>query len=192
MHSSVSRLWDTHVVLDAALRSDDLEASVVASAASAAQALPATGATAKTAKTTEALAAVLEQPLAAAGYRPRPADRPVWQCTVHNDSREPALTDQRAATIARTLVAAAGLDRADGSAGCRWIAVRRGTEQVRIIATLIREDGTAPDLHQAASRVEAACQLLTSAVLSCRRPPGPPAGTPVPGSAPADRPTRHR
>ena len=89
MQSSIARLWDTLVALDAALRCDDQEAGVVAAGATVTTAV--VGATLTTA--VGVLAAVLEEPLTAVSYRPRPADRPVWQSTVHIDAREPASTD---------------------------------------------------------------------------------------------------
>ncbi|WP_395297302.1 hypothetical protein ACF9IK_30605 [Kitasatospora hibisci] len=84
----------------------------------------------------------------------------MWHCTIRDHPDAPPLTDAQWAATARRVLAATGIvPAADPSAGCRWIALRLDSHEVRIIAPLMRPDGTAPPLHRDHSLAHAACQL---------------------------------
>ncbi|MFJ9446751.1 hypothetical protein ACIRRH_33565 [Kitasatospora sp. NPDC101235] len=86
--------------------------------------------------------------------------RDVWHCTIRDHPDAPRLTDaQWAATVRRVLAATGIVPADDPSAGCRWIALRTDSHEVRIIAPLMRADATAPGLHRDHSLALAACQL---------------------------------
>ncbi|MYV61611.1 relaxase/mobilization nuclease domain-containing protein [Streptomyces sp. SID4931] len=68
---------------------------------------------------------------------------------VHEDDR--TLTDAEWRDIAREAIAAAG---EDGSlAECRWVAVRHADDHIHIVATLARQDGGKPTIHNDAYRL---------------------------------------
>ncbi|MER7701632.1 hypothetical protein ABTX81_01855 [Kitasatospora sp. NPDC097605] len=98
-------------------------------------------------------------------HRPHQGERPgrsrdVWHCTIRDHPDAPRRTDAQWAATARRVLAATGIAPADDpSAGCRWIALRTGSHEVRIIAPLMRPDATAPPLHRDHSLAHAACQL---------------------------------
>jgi hypothetical protein len=110
------------------------------------------------AATLKALQILLDQPVAALEPVRRPA-RHVWHMSVRNAPEDPTLPDGHWADIARRIVAATGIDPGDG-AGCRWAAVRHADDHIHIIATVVREDGYRPDLHNDASRAQAEARLL--------------------------------
>lgn len=110
------------------------------------------------AATLKELQFLLDQPLAAIESERRPAKH-VWHISVRNAPEDPILSDGDWADIARRIVAATGIDP-DHGAGCRWAAVRHAEDHVHIIATLIREDGYKPDLHNDAARAQAEARLL--------------------------------
>ncbi|WP_157531424.1 MULTISPECIES: hypothetical protein [unclassified Kitasatospora] len=95
------------------------------------------------------------------GREQRPGrSRDVWHCTIRDHPDAPSLTDAQWAATARRVLAATGIVPADRpGAGCRWIALRLDKHEVRIIAPLMRPDGTAPQLHRDHSLAHAACQL---------------------------------
>ncbi|MFF2746455.1 hypothetical protein ACFVVA_13015 [Kitasatospora sp. NPDC058048] len=117
-------------------------------------------------------------------HRPEEGSRPgrsrdVWHCTIRDHPDAPRLTDAQWAAIARRVLAATGIvPPGDPSAGCRWIALRTDSHEVRIIAPLMRVDATAPELHRDHALALAACQLAdldhgrrrASAVHAGRRP----------------------
>ncbi|WP_196196949.1 hypothetical protein [Streptacidiphilus fuscans] len=109
------------------------------------------------------LAGALAQPLLDSARRPAPSDRLVWSCTVQQSPGEAALTDEQWARVALRVLAAAGLlTRTDPSTGCPWVAIRtRDPHRLVVLATLIRPDGSRPDLDHTATRVRAVLQLLT-------------------------------
>ncbi|GAB7185646.1 hypothetical protein ATKI12_5477 [Kitasatospora sp. Ki12] len=87
--------------------------------------------------------------------------RDVWHCTIRDHPDAPRLTDAQWAATARRVLASTRIVSADDpSASCRWIALRTGSHEVRIIAPLMRADGTTPPLHRDHSLARAACQLV--------------------------------
>ncbi|MGW3185702.1 hypothetical protein ACWDD9_41180 [Kitasatospora sp. NPDC001119] len=105
------------------------------------------------------LNALLRKHRPEAGSRPG-RSRDVWHCTIRDHPDAPRLTDAQWAATARRVLAATGIVPAgDPSAGCRWIALRTDSHEVRIIAPLMRADATVPDLHRDHALALAACQL---------------------------------
>lgn len=95
------------------------------------------------------LAHALDAPVERLGLRA--PERPVWVCSVRSDPRHDDLSDSQWAEVARRVAAATVAADGDPDA-CRWIALRNKPRQVRVVATLAREDGR---LHN--SYRDAAC-----------------------------------
>ncbi|GHF27506.1 mobilization protein [Streptomyces mashuensis] len=93
---------------------------------------------------------LLDQPVMAVAADRRP-DKHVWHLSIRSAPDDPVLADDQWGEIARRMVAATGIDTGDG-AGCRWAAVRHAHDHVHIIATLMREDGRKPRIHNDAGR----------------------------------------
>ncbi|MFJ7278298.1 hypothetical protein [Kitasatospora sp. NPDC098663] len=94
----------------------------------------------------------------------------MWHCAIRDHPDAPRLTDSQWAATARRVLAATGIVPADEpSAGCRWVALRTGSHEVRIIAPLMRPDGTVPPLHRDHSLAHAACQLADLELSNGRR-----------------------
>ncbi|WP_338932741.1 relaxase/mobilization nuclease domain-containing protein [Streptomyces netropsis] len=110
------------------------------------------------AATLKELQLLLDQPVQAIEKELRPAKH-VWHCSVRAAPGDRILSDQEWGEIARRVVAATGIDDADG-AGCRWAAVRHADDHVHIIATLVREDGHMPNHHRSGKRAQAECRLI--------------------------------
>ncbi|MBV6695549.1 hypothetical protein KV557_00210 [Kitasatospora aureofaciens] len=114
--------------------------------------------------------------------------RDVWHCTIRDHPDASALTDAQWAATTRRVLAATGIVPADDpSAGCRWIALRLDSHEVRIIAPLMRPDGTVPPLHRDHSLAHAACQLADldhangrHRTLAARTRPAPVGAPPAP------------
>ncbi|MFE0415059.1 relaxase/mobilization nuclease domain-containing protein [Streptomyces tendae] len=101
---------------------------------------------------------LLDQPVNAlpAGRRPK---KHVWHLSVRASPEDPILSDDWAA-IARRMVAATGIAPDGDDATCRWAAVRHADDHIHIIATLVREDGRRPRLHNEARRAQAEARLI--------------------------------
>ncbi|MGZ3100064.1 mobilization protein [Streptomyces sp. H72] len=129
---------------------------------------------------------LLDQPVNAlpVGRRPK---KHVWHLSVRASSEDPILSDDDWAAIARRMVAATGIAPAGDDAACRWAAVRHADDHIHIIATLVRDDGRRPRLHNEARRAQTEARAI-EADYSLRRV------TPGDGTA-AKRPTsaeRHK
>ncbi|MGW2540726.1 hypothetical protein ACWC5I_07600 [Kitasatospora sp. NPDC001574] len=85
--------------------------------------------------------------------------RDVWHCTVRSHPDSAPLPDERWALAARRILAATGIAPADDPEACRWIALRIGAHEARIVAPLVRADGSTPRLQRDLSLAHAACQL---------------------------------
>ncbi|MFJ8298777.1 mobilization protein [Streptomyces sp. NPDC094447] len=102
---------------------------------------------------------LLDQPVDAlpAGRRP---EKHVWHLSVRASPEDPVLSDDDWAAIARRMVAATGIAPDGDDAACRWAAVRHADDHIHIIATLVREDGRRPRLHNEARRAQAEARLI--------------------------------
>ncbi|MFD6076060.1 mobilization protein [Streptomyces hydrogenans] len=102
---------------------------------------------------------LLDQPVEAlpAGRRP---EKHVWHLSVRASPEDPILSDDDWAAIARRMVAATGIAPDGDDAACRWAAVRHADDHIHIIATLIREDGRRPRLHNEARRAQAEARAI--------------------------------
>ncbi|RSO42022.1 mobilization protein [Streptomyces sp. WAC 06725] len=102
---------------------------------------------------------LLDQPVEALPKSRRPAKH-VWHLSVRVAPGDPALSDEQWGEIARRMVAATGIAPTDDEAGCRWAAVRHADDHIHILATLVREDGRRPRLHNDARRSQAEARLI--------------------------------
>ncbi|CAM5549931.1 relaxase/mobilization nuclease domain-containing protein [Streptomyces narbonensis] len=102
---------------------------------------------------------LLDQPVNAlpAGRRPK---KHVWHLSVRASPEDPILSDDDWAAIARRMVAATGVAPDGDDAACRWAAVRHADDHIHIIATLVRDDGRRPRLHNEARRAQAEARLI--------------------------------
>ncbi|MFE9029069.1 mobilization protein [Streptomyces iakyrus] len=101
------------------------------------------------------LAAQLDQPVKVLGDKA--PKYTVWHCPVRAAPEDPILTDDQWASIARRIVAAAGIAPKGDEEACRWVAVRHADDHIHIAATLVRQDGRRPqrDYDQRAVQREA-------------------------------------
>lgn len=116
------------------------------------------------------IAEALRRPLRSDAYRPTPSDRLVWCCTLRQEPGEAPLSDTDWAWVSHRVIAAAGLS-ADlhPSGGCPWVAIRTSApHRLIVVATLMRADGSRPDLHHSTPRVRAVLQSLTRSSLPFR------------------------
>ncbi|MBC2878101.1 MULTISPECIES: relaxase/mobilization nuclease domain-containing protein [Streptomyces] len=102
---------------------------------------------------------LLDQPVDALTRSRRPAKH-VWHLSVRAAPEDPVLSDEQWGEIARRMVAATGIAPDGDDAGCRWAAVRHADDHIHIIATLVREDGRRPRLHNDAGRAQAEARLI--------------------------------
>ncbi|MFI8323697.1 mobilization protein [Streptomyces sp. NPDC085529] len=102
---------------------------------------------------------LLDQPVNAlpAGRRPK---KHVWHLSVRASPEDPVLSDDDWAAIARRMVTATGIAPVGDDAACRWAAVRHADDHIHIIATLVRDDGRRPRLHNEARRAQAEARLI--------------------------------
>ncbi|KFG05949.1 MULTISPECIES: relaxase/mobilization nuclease domain-containing protein [Streptomyces] len=109
--------------------------------------------------TYEQLQRLLDQPVNAlpAGKRP---EKHVWHLSVRAAPEDPILSDEDWAAITRRMVAATGIAPDGDEAACRWAAVRHADDHIHIIATLVRDDGRRPRLHNEARRAQAECRRI--------------------------------
>ncbi|MFH9739278.1 mobilization protein [Streptomyces roseolus] len=102
---------------------------------------------------------LLDQPVNALPASRRPKKH-VWHLSVRASPEDPILSDDDWAAIARRMVAATGIAPDGDDDACRWAAVRHADDHIHIIATLVREDGRRPRLHNEARRAQAEARLV--------------------------------
>jgi hypothetical protein len=109
--------------------------------------------------TYEQLQHLLDQPVNAlpAGKRP---EKHVWHLSVRAAPEDPILSDEDWAAIARRMIAATGIAPDGDEQACRWAAVRHADDHIHIIATLVRDDGRRPRLHNEARRAQTECRRI--------------------------------
>ncbi|PCG87960.1 mobilization protein [Streptomyces sp. WZ.A104] len=102
---------------------------------------------------------LLDQPVNALpdGRRPK---KHVWHLSVRASPEDPVLPDEDWAAIAWRMVAATGIAPDGDDAACRWAAVRHADDHIHIIATLVRDDGRRPRLHNEARRAQAEARAI--------------------------------
>ncbi|MGD3107764.1 mobilization protein [Streptomyces sp. YGL11-2] len=103
--------------------------------------------------TYEQLQRLLDQPVNALPKNRRP-NKHVWHISVRASPEDPVLSDEDWAAIARRTVAATGIAPDGDEQACRWAAVRHADDHIHIIATLVRDDGRRPRLHNEARRAQ--------------------------------------
>ncbi|MEK2477107.1 relaxase/mobilization nuclease domain-containing protein [Streptomyces noursei] len=109
--------------------------------------------------TYEQLQRLLDQPVNALPNNRRP-NKHVWHISVRASPEDPILSDEDWAAIARRTVAATGIAPEGDEAACRWAAVRHADDHIHIIATLVRDDGRRPRLHNEARRAQAEARRI--------------------------------
>ncbi|MFK0288890.1 relaxase/mobilization nuclease domain-containing protein [Streptomyces sp. NPDC090442] len=109
--------------------------------------------------TYEQLQRLLDQPVNALPKNRRP-DKHVWHISVRASPEDPILSDEDWAAIARRTVAATGIAPEGDDTACRWAAVRHADDHIHIIATLVRDDGRRPRLHNEARRAQAEARRI--------------------------------
>ncbi|MFF4799919.1 relaxase/mobilization nuclease domain-containing protein [Streptomyces sp. NPDC001351] len=109
--------------------------------------------------THEQLQRLLDQPVNALPTGKRP-EKHVWHLSVRAAPEDPILSDEDWAAIARRMVAATGIAPDGDEQACRWAAVRHADDHIHIIATLVRDDGRRPRLHNEARRAQAECRRI--------------------------------
>ncbi|MEV2202019.1 relaxase/mobilization nuclease domain-containing protein [Streptomyces fradiae] len=133
---------------------------------------------------------LLDQPVNAlpAGRRPK---KHVWHLSVRASPEDPVLSDEDWAAIARRMVAATGIAPDGDDAACRWAAVRHADDHIHIIATVVREDGRRPRLHNEARRAQAEARLIEADYGLRRITPGDGTAAKRPTSAERHKADRH-
>jgi hypothetical protein len=109
------------------------------------------------------LSGLLNVPLAAAGREGQPGT--VWHCVLSAAPGDRLLSDEEWNAIADEFMHQMGLARRDDPSGVRWVAVRHGLsaggiDHVHIAATLARQDGGLPSVHNDFFRARIACQQI--------------------------------
>ncbi|GGT04602.1 mobilization protein [Planobispora rosea] len=104
------------------------------------------------------LAQHLDLPLISYGG-PVPA-RHVWHTAVRAAPGDPWLSDEQWGQIARRIVAAAGVAPEGDEQACRWVAVRHADDHIHIVATLVRQDRSQPDLRGERYRLREECRAI--------------------------------
>ena len=85
--------------------------------------------------------------------------RPVWHCVMRAAPDDRPLSDDEWAQIAFDVMDRTGLSPADREYNAvRWVAVRRGSDRIHIVATLARKDRRKPRLWNDWYRVRDACR----------------------------------
>lgn len=102
---------------------------------------------------------LLDQPVNALPVDRRPKKH-VWHLSVRASPEDPILSDEDWAAIARRMLAATGIAPDGDEAACRWAAVRHADDHIHIIATLVRDDGRRPRLHNEARRAQNEARLI--------------------------------
>ncbi|MEH0471770.1 mobilization protein [Streptomyces sp. B21-097] len=132
--------------------------------------------------TYEQLQRLLDQPVNALPTSRRPKNH-VWHLSVRAAPEDPVLSDGDWAAIARRMVAATGIAPGGDEQACRWAAVRHADDHIHIIATLVRDDGRRPRLHNEARRAQAECRRIEADYNLRRVAPGDGTGAKRPTSA---------
>ncbi|MFI5799589.1 relaxase/mobilization nuclease domain-containing protein [Streptomyces sp. NPDC051677] len=109
--------------------------------------------------TYEQLQRLLDQPVNALPAHRRPKKH-VWHLSVRAAPDDPILSDEQWGDIARRTVAATGIAPDGDDSACRWAAVRHADDHIHIIATLVRDDGRRPRLHNEARRAQTECRRI--------------------------------
>lgn len=109
------------------------------------------------------LTGALNLPLKAIGRCGQPGT--VWHCVLSAAPADRLLSDSEWNAIATDFMYDMGLAREDDPAGVRWVAVRHGLskggiDHVHIAATLARQDGGLPSVHNDFVRARRACQAI--------------------------------
>ncbi|MGW7539873.1 relaxase/mobilization nuclease domain-containing protein [Streptomyces sp. NPDC054770] len=144
--------------------------------------------------TYEQLQHLLNQPVNALPASKRP-EKHVWHLSVRAAPEDPILSDEDWAAIARRMVATTGIAPDGDEAACRWAAVRHADDHIHIIATLVRDDGRRPRLHNEARRAQTECRRIEADYDLRRVPAGDGTAAKRPTSAErhkAEREGRHR
>jgi hypothetical protein len=89
----------------------------------------------------------------------------VWHCALSAAPADRRLTDAEWNAIATEFMHRMGLAPRDDPYGIRWVAVRHGLsvggiDHIHIAATLARQDGTLPGIHNDFLRARTACQVI--------------------------------
>ncbi|WP_327400327.1 relaxase/mobilization nuclease domain-containing protein [Streptomyces sp. NBC_01288] len=119
--------------------------------------------------TYEQLQHLLDQPVNALPASKRP-EKHVWHLSVRAAPEDPILSDEDWAAIARRMAATTGIAPEGDETACRWAAIRHADDHIHIIATLVRDDGRRPRLHNEARRAQTECRRI-EADYSLRRVP---------------------
>ncbi|MFE2763351.1 relaxase/mobilization nuclease domain-containing protein [Streptomyces halstedii] len=90
----------------------------------------------------------------------KPVTDHVWHCPVRAAPEDRYLSDTEWGEIAQRIVQAAGIAPEGDDLACRWIAVRHADDHIHILATIVREDGRRPKLHDSGIRVGDACREI--------------------------------
>jgi hypothetical protein len=109
------------------------------------------------------LTGLLNAPLDAIGRCDQPGT--VWHCVLSAAPADRLLTDVEWNAIATGFMDQMGLAPRDDPYGIGWVAVRHGLsaggiDHIHIAATLARQDGTLPDIHNDFLRARKACQVI--------------------------------
>ncbi|MFE8912986.1 mobilization protein [Streptomyces globisporus] len=133
---------------------------------------------------------LLDQPVNAlpAGRRPK---KHVWHLSVRASPEDPFLSDDDWAAIARRMVTATGIAPVGDDAACRWAAVRHADDHIHIIATLVRDDGRRPRLHNEARRAQTEARTIEADYGLRRVTPGDGTAAKRPTSAERHKAARH-
>ena len=92
-------------------------------------------------------------------------DDTVWHCVLSASSADKPLSDEQWNQIADEFMHRMGLARRDDAAGVRWVAVRHGLskggiDHIHIAATLARQDGGLPSIHNDFLKARKACLAI--------------------------------
>jgi hypothetical protein len=109
------------------------------------------------------LSGLLNAPLDMIGRRGRLGT--VWHCVLSAAPADRLLTDAEWNAIADEFMHQMGLARRDDPAGVRWVAVRHdlskgGIDHIHVVATLARQDGQLPNVHNDFLRARRACLAI--------------------------------
>jgi hypothetical protein len=109
------------------------------------------------------LGGLVNAPLQAIGRHGRPGT--VWHCVLSAAPADRLLSDTEWNAIATEFMDQMGLACRDDPAGVRWVAVRHGLskggiDHIHIAATLARQDGQLPNVHNDFLRARRACLTI--------------------------------